>query len=182
MPGVRGQGSGVRNKALAPAARSPEKPGIRPRRNTESVSCLPSQTVLVKLLQQARRAAQQAYAPYSLFPVGAAVLLTDGQTVFGGCNVENAAYGLSICAERVALTHAIACGRRDFQAIAVISLLKGANPCYPCGPCRQFIAEFGLDIWVVMDDGKGHPLAYSIGELLPKAFQLRRGSGPVQTD
>jgi cytidine deaminase len=92
-----------------------------------------------ELYAAAREAQASAYAPYSNFAVGAAVLLSDG-AVYRGCNVENASFGLSICAERVAIFNAVSDGRMDIVAVAVVT--KAAKLCKPCGACRQVIAEF----------------------------------------
>src|SRR3954453_15352313 len=93
----------------------------------------------VELMAAAREAQASAYAPYSNFPVGAAVLLSDG-TIYRGCNVENPSFGLTICAERAAIFNAIADGRMDIAAVAVVT--SAAKLCKPCGACRQVIAEF----------------------------------------
>ncbi len=118
-----------------------------------------------KVLRAAEEARQRAYAPYSHFHVGAAVMLSDG-TVVQGCNVENASYGLSVCAERVALWSAVAQGRRDFVAMG-LSLANGT----PCGACRQVMRELcppDMPVWVRTDDG--HVRKYTVVELLPDAF------------
>ncbi|KAF0243719.1 MAG: cytidine [Planctomycetota bacterium] len=120
-----------------------------------------------QLLTAARRAAKNAYAPYSKFKVGAALLCKDGSVVTG-CNVENASYGLSICAERVAIGRAIAEGRGDFVAIGVIALGKRGQDVTPCGACRQVLAEFAPDARVICE-GR----AFKVKELLPAAFTLR---------
>lgn len=118
------------------------------------------------LLQAAVAAAGQAYAPYSRFAVGAALLTTSGE-IFCGCNVENASYGLTICAERVAVFRAVAEGARHFQALALS--VPGAGS--PCGACRQVLHEFAPDLEILLGDEKGrlhHKL--SLPELLPAAF------------
>jgi cytidine deaminase len=121
------------------------------------------------LLAQAREARAHAYAPYSRFPVGAAILADDGR-VFTGCNVENASYGLTNCAERVALGKAVSEGVRRFVAVAVVGPEDDA-PCAPCGACRQVLAEFGVDVQVVTPDGTpGGIRISSVGALLPGAF------------
>ena|SRR5579871_2958616 len=123
------------------------------------------------LLAQAREAARSAYCPYSHFPVGAAVATDQG--VFVGCNVENASYGLSICAERVALFHALAHGARRITGMAVSCINAGpeAPPGsrMPCGACRQVMAEFLPPDCPVFVDGSG---AWRVADLLPQAFQL----------
>jgi len=118
---------------------------------------------LVALALEARK---KAYAPYSHFPVGAALLAESGQ-VYAGCNVENASYGLSICAERVALFKAAAAGERRFKAIAVVTETMAT----PCGSCRQVLAEFGGDeLQVIVADPEGQMEIYTLGELLPASF------------
>jgi len=131
-------------------------------------------TVALKeeLLATAREAQASAYAPYSNFPVGAAVLLSDG-TIYRGCNVENASFGLTICAERVAIYQAIADGRMDIVAVAVIT----ASPrlCKPCGACRQVIAEFSRadnPIIIVSATTSNEVCVESIADLLPSSFTL----------
>jgi cytidine deaminase len=122
---------------------------------------------LQTLVDQARIARDQAYAPYSRFLVGAA-LRTKGGRVFLGANVENASYGLTICAERVAIGSAIAAGERDFEAIAVVADTKG--PVTPCGACRQVIFEFGEDIHMALANLSGSVETMPINELLPRGF------------
>lgn len=118
------------------------------------------------LIAAAQKARQTAYAPYSGYPVGAALLTGSGKTYLGA-NVENAAYPDSICAERVALFKAVTEGERDFVAIAVVSRDGGS----PCGSCRQALAEFGLEPEVVITDASGSIVMQStVGELLPGAF------------
>jgi cytidine deaminase len=125
------------------------------------------------LLARAREARSHAYAPYSRFPVGAALLTDDGE-VFTGCNVENASYGLTTCAERVALQKAVSEGRRRFRAIAVTGP-EDDVPLAPCGACRQVLHEFGADLVVVMASGAGgEPEVTSLRTLLPGAFESER--------
>ncbi|MGE5633213.1 MAG: cytidine deaminase [Caulobacteraceae bacterium] len=118
------------------------------------------------LLDKAKDAMKYAYVPYSKFKVGAAVLTKTGK-IYTGCNIENASYGAAICAERVALTKAISEGEREFEAIAVASNLESFT--YPCGICRQFISEWGLDIKIITRSGD-KVRVHTIGELLPEAF------------
>jgi cytidine deaminase len=119
-----------------------------------------------RLIDAANAARSHSYAPYSNYPVGAAILADSGAT-YVGTNVENASYPLSMCAERSAVFQAVARGERSFRAIAVITENGGA----PCGACRQVLSEFGLDTIVIVADGSGKiHLAQSVGELLPKAF------------
>jgi cytidine deaminase len=117
------------------------------------------------LIQQAIAARQQAYAPYSNYRVGAALLCADG-TIITACNVENAAYGATICAERVALTAAVAQGKRDFLALAVATSNGGS----PCGVCRQVMAELGPHMTVYIGDKTGAYRTTSVAELLPDSF------------
>lgn len=121
-------------------------------------------TELIKLATDARN---NAYAPYSKFLVGAALLCDDG-SVFTGCNVENASYGLTCCAERTAIFKAVSEGRRKFQAIAIV--LDSPDPPAPCGACRQVIFEFGPGIRVLMATTSGNHDVKTISELLPRAF------------
>jgi cytidine deaminase len=118
-----------------------------------------------KLIELAMAARQQAYAPYSHYQVGAAVLTADGD-VITGCNVENASYGAAICAERVALTRAIAQGERKFVAMAVAT----RNGASPCGMCRQVMAELGPQMTVYLSDEHGQYRTTNVAELLPDSF------------
>jgi cytidine deaminase len=122
------------------------------------------------LLDQARQARTGAYAPYSRFLVGAAVLCEDG-TVFTGCNVENASYGLSLCAERVAVGMAVAAGYQRFTAVAVAGTGPGATA--PCGACRQVIAEFAPDCPVYCAGESGDELHTTMAILLPHQFSFQ---------
>lgn len=119
-----------------------------------------------QLIHTAGEARQWAYAPYSHYPVGAALLASSGK-IYSGVNVENAAYPSSICAERVAVYKAISEGEREFVAMAVVTNNGGS----PCGACRQVLAEFGLDTSVILVDQDGGILKeMSVAELLPDAF------------
>ena len=122
---------------------------------------------LPRLLALVRAARENAYAPYSRFKVGALAVAADGR-VFPGVNVENLSYGVTICAERSALVSAVSAGVRKFACVVVIADTPG--PVTPCGACRQFIAEFGLDIEVIMANLKGKVQRAKISELLPAAF------------
>ena len=124
---------------------------------------------LTQLLAAARAARRQAYAPYSKFRVGAALLTTGGIIVTGG-NVENASFGLTICAERVAVTKAISDGHRKFQALAIAAPSPLPTP---CGACRQVLAEFG-DLVVVCADSRRPAAAqlFRLADLLPAVFRL----------
>lgn len=120
------------------------------------------------LLDRARAARANAYAPYSRFPVGAALLARDGR-IFTGVNVENASYGLSTCAERTAVVSAMAAGARDFVAVAVAGP-DDRCPCPPCGSCRQILHEAAPDLVVVTAREDGEPAATSLHDLLPHPF------------
>jgi cytidine deaminase len=122
------------------------------------------------LVRRARQARRRAFAPFSRFKVGAALRARDG-TVITGCNVENASYGLTICAERVAVFKAVSEGSRKFDAIAVIADSPRLTP--PCGPCRQILWEFCGDIWVHMSDLRGRTRTMRLLELLPFPFDAR---------
>jgi cytidine deaminase len=130
------------------------------------------------LLGRAREARGHAYAPYSGFPVGAALLAEDGR-IFTGCNVENASYGLTHCAERVAVGKAVSEGVRSFRAVAVVGP-KDDAPCPPCGSCRQVLYEFGPEMRMVTPGGAGvAPRVTTVRELLPGAFsESRLGRSP----
>jgi cytidine deaminase len=123
-----------------------------------------------KLLQSARKAFKNAHAPYSKFRVGAAILLSNGK-IFSGCNVENASYGMTNCAERTAIFSAVAqCGPKiEVRAVAVAN--EQSVPCSPCGACRQVIYEFGPDATIFFQ-GKNGPQQARITELLPEGFRL----------
>lgn len=131
------------------------------------------------LLDRARQARANAYAPYSRFPVGAALLAADGR-VFTGVNVENASYGLCNCAERTAIFKAVSEGVREFAAVAVIGP-EDEVECSPCGACRQVLFEFGPDMALVLASPDG-ARQYTVRELLPGAFDASRlpvGGTPV---
>jgi cytidine deaminase len=118
---------------------------------------------LIDLANEARR---RAYAPYSNYPVGAALRTKSGR-IFTGCNVENAAYPTGMCAERVAIFKAVSEGEREFDVIAVATSNGGS----PCGGCRQVMAEFGLDTVVLIADGEGRLIQEAtVAGLLPGAF------------
>ncbi len=124
------------------------------------------------LLEAAQAAADGAYAPYSGFPVGAAALMTDG-TVVIGCNVENASYGLTVCAERVAVFAAVTGGHRTIQAVAVAT--PAARGATPCGACRQVLNEFAPDEGelIVVLEGEAGPEQVPLSSLLPRSFGPR---------
>jgi cytidine deaminase len=120
--------------------------------------------MLVEAAQQAR---ENAHAPFSNFRVGAALHATSGR-IFGGCNVENATYGLTICAERVAIFKAMSEGERNFDAIAVVTDTDALTP--PCGACRQLIWEFCGDVPVTLANLKGKTETVQMRDLFPKPF------------
>jgi cytidine deaminase len=123
-----------------------------------------------KLLEAARAARENAYAPYSGFRVGAAALGEDGR-VYTGVNIENASYGLTVCAERNAVASAVAAGNRRIKAVAISAGEPGATP---CGACRQVISELGPDAVVIVDD-EPEPKAYAVKDLLPESFAFNGG-------
>lgn len=118
------------------------------------------------LIESAHAAREKAYAPYSRFRVGAALLFADG-TVVQGCNVENASYGISLCAERNAMTTAVTLGKLRPIAAAIVG--ERGDFCPPCGACRQFLAEFNRDMEIILENG-GKILFYKLTELLPFDF------------
>jgi cytidine deaminase len=122
-----------------------------------------------RLIQAAARARQKAVAPYSKFKVGAALLTTTGE-IITGANVESASYGLTCCAERVALFTALTSGRKYFKAVAVVAQAPGGP--MPCGACRQLLAEYATDAEVFVADSRALRTirAFSVRELLPAAF------------
>ncbi len=131
------------------------------------------------LINQAIEMTARSYAPYSHFHVGAALLGKDGK-VYTGCNVENAAYGPSNCAERTAVFKAVSEGCRDFEAIAIVGGQEDekGNPqikdfCPPCGVCRQVLAEFcDKDFKIVLANGNGQVKEFTLAQLLPESFSL----------
>lgn len=120
-------------------------------------------------IHAARAISKQAYAPYSGFRVGAAIL-TEGGTLYDGCNVENASYGLSICAERGAVMKMIADSPPEDRRIRLAAVVSpNTAPCFPCGACRQVLREFGCEEVVVLD-AEGAPRRYPFEEILPNSF------------
>lgn len=119
-----------------------------------------------KLMDCAIKARENAYSPYSHFAVGAALLCEDG-TLYEGCNIENASYGLTNCAERTAIFKAVSEGHIKFKALAVVADTEG--PCAPCGACRQVMAEFKIPL-VIMGNLMGNIKIVTIEELLPFSF------------
>lgn len=122
-----------------------------------------------QLRHAAVEAASHAYCPYSHYPVGAAVLSVRGQ-IFSGCNVENASFGLTICAERSAIFRMIADAGAGSEVAALGVYTSGDEPAFPCGACRQVIYEFGADAEVIAFSAGGRLLRRTMGELLPEAF------------
>ena len=125
----------------------------------------------IKLISLAKKARARAYAPYSKFKVGAAVLAESGR-IYKGCNVENASYGLTVCAERAAISRMVSEGETKFKAIAVVTDQK--RPASPCGACRQVIAEFAPEAQVVMANLRGTVLVEKLSRLLPSQFRREK--------
>ena len=123
------------------------------------------------LIAAATEARAKAFAPYSHFLVGAAVEADDG-TIVSGCNVESASYGLTICAERVAVFTAVARGFRCFKRIAVVTDTPAPTP--PCGACRQILWEFAPDAEVLLANLKGDVVKYTVRDLIPNAFSAKQ--------
>ncbi len=149
------------------------------------MSTKPGKAMVQQLMDAAREAANNAYVPYSKFPVGAAVLTSEG-TIVTGCNVENASYPMTNCAERVAIGTAVAAGSRTIQAVAVSA--PRVETVTPCGACRQVINEFkpeNDELWMIFDSASG-PFLVPFSEILPRAFGPRDlqdwGSGPPEWD
>ena len=122
------------------------------------------------LLNCAHSAKKQAHAPYSNFHVGAAILTSDGN-IYEGCNIENSSYGLTICAERVAIFKAISSGETSFKAIAIVSDDSGFTP--PCGACRQVLLDLAGNIDFIMENHKKKTKILKLGTLLPFAFTIQ---------
>ncbi len=125
---------------------------------------------LQQLIETAKKARLQSIAPFSNFLVGAAVK-TEAGKVYIGCNVESASYGLTVCAERVAIWKALSEGERHFTELAIVADTESLTP--PCGTCRQIIWEFAKDATIVLGNLRGETQIVSIGELLPRAFDAR---------
>lgn len=127
-----------------------------------------------ELVSLAKKAAEKAYAPYSHFTVGAALLASSGK-VYLGCNVENSSYGVTNCAERTAFFKAVSEGERDFEMMALVGGKEGNfdSFCTPCGTCRQVMAEFcGEDFKIILGRNDGEVKVYTLKEILPLAFSL----------
>lgn len=158
--------SSDRNSALTPT------PGERENGFKRLSKSVISRALAMKLLRAAAAASRAAHAPYSKFQVGAA-LLTNRGVIITGCNVENASYGLTICAERNAIFHAVAGRRRGFNAIAIVA--SGKQMPFPCGACRQVLVEFGKPDMVVLVAPRAALSTYrafTLGELLPHSFSF----------
>lgn len=121
------------------------------------------------LIRAAKKARENAYSPYSNFKVGAAVMTPSGK-IYSGCNIENASYGLTNCAERTAIYKAVSEGEHTFEALAVVA--DTLEPTAPCGACRQVMAEFGIK-QIVLGNIKGHTKTLSLEEILPYAFSKK---------
>lgn len=121
-----------------------------------------------RLMMAASDARGRAYAPYSGYKVGAALLTLDGR-IYGGCNVENSSYSLCVCAERGAMVSAVCAGQQEFRAIAIVTEDIGS----PCGACRQFFVEFNPEMTVIVADTSGKHKTYIAKQLLPDFFRLR---------
>lgn len=134
---------------------------------------MPSGADLEELAAAARDASTRAYCPYSRFPVGAALRTSDGR-VFTGCNVENASYGLTVCAERNAIFNAVGAGAREIRTLVIYTPTEA--PVTPCGACRQVLVEFGRNADVVCCCAGDQRLAFKASELLPHGFTL--GTAP----
>jgi homotetrameric cytidine deaminase len=139
-----------------------------------STAQVPTDSERAALLATAQAAREWAYAPYSHFRVGAALLTSDG-TIVGGCNVENISYGLTNCAERTAIFAARAAGhlgahREDPQIVAIAIVADSTTPPTPCGACRQVLAEFARDCTIICANPRGDTLTTTLGALLPHAF------------
>jgi len=131
------------------------------------------------LAAMARKAQKQAYAPYSGYKVGAALLTSEGH-IFTGANIENASYGLTVCAERIAVFAAVHAGEREFRSIAITG--SGEGYIYPCGACLQVLAEFSVNIKIISVNENDEIRKYYLGEMLPKAFSLNKNvSSPEVT-
>ena len=129
-----------------------------------------------RLIDQASKAREKSYSPYSTFAVGAA-LLTKSGAVFTGCNVENKSFRLTVCAEQAAVAAAVGAGEREFVRIAIVTGL--AKPAPPCGACRQTLAEFNKDIEIILANTRGVSEVVRLGQLLPRPFDDLEGSHAV---
>jgi len=124
-----------------------------------------------KLISEAEKARKNAYAPYSKFSVGAALLSRNGK-VYTGANLENSSFGQTVCAERLALYKAVSDGEKDFKKIAIVA--PGAEPVTPCGICRQALFEFSPELEIVCANLKGKVKKYTLKQLLPHSFKYEK--------
>lgn len=129
-----------------------------------------SEKSLEELIEAAKGARSQAVAPFSKFSVGAALRTADGK-IYTGCNIESSSYGLTVCAERVAIWKALSEGERHFTELAVVADTDMLTP--PCGTCRQIIWEFARDATIVFANMKGESDTFTVKELIPRAFDAR---------
>lgn len=139
--------------------------------NIININDFPENSIAKIIYKLALQAKNNAYAPYSNFKVGC-IVRTKEKLNFSGCNIENASYGLTVCAERVAITKAVSEGYKDFVSLTIVT--DADDIVWPCGACRQFIAEFGLDINIISFNKNGDFEIKSIKELLPSSFTLER--------
>lgn len=126
------------------------------------------------LIQKALEARKNSYSPYSQFAVGTALEAEDG-AIYTGCNVENASYGLSICAERTALVKAISQGAKKFKRLAIVADTQ--EPVTPCGMCRQMLMEFSPEMEIILANTQGKSETTTLAKLLPKAFEFHKVPG-----
>ena len=136
-----------------------------------------SEESLQQLIEKAKSARLRSIAPFSNFLVGAALKTAEGK-VYTGCNVESASYGLTVCAERVAIWKALSEGERQFTELAIVADTEALTP--PCGTCRQIIWEFAKNATIVLGNLRGETQVVSIKELLPRAFDARFLSGAAK--
>ena len=128
-----------------------------------------------KLIDKAAEVMENSYSPYSRFKVGAALECTDG-SVFTGCNIENAALGVTMCAEAAAVASAVSAGKQDFKRIAIAS--EGSTYCFPCGTCRQLLSEFSPEMEILCARADGRYVSYSLSALLPMQFSKDHVGSP----
>jgi len=140
---------------------------------------MPSDIEWGALRAEAHRALEMAYAPYSGFRVGAAIEAADG-SIHGGCNVENASFSVTMCAERVALGSVIGSGHRSLSRVYICS--DSPEPVPPCGVCRQALAEFGPDLEIVSEGRAGGVRSWSLSDLLPAQFRLEEHASDGRDD